>query len=142
MTTDNIEIAIVDGESDEIKKQIEDLKNKLKSVRKAERIAKKAEEKEAKVEKEPKIEKPKKEKKPPVDKTEYMRNYMREYKQRNAVKECNRRNTGYYMKKFNIPKEFKDEFGTATCRAWKAIESMKHIKSEFPDMYPKLFKYI
>jgi hypothetical protein len=141
MTTENIEIASVDTESDEIQKQIEDLKNKLKAVKKAERAElKKAEkEKEEKVEK---VEKPKKEKKPPVDKKEYMRLYMREYKKRNMVQECNRRNSQYYMKKFNIPQEFKDEFGTSTCRAYKAIEAMKHIKTDFPDMYPKLFKYI
>lgn len=132
---------MVDIESSDIQKQIEDLKNKLKSVKKAERAEAKKAEKEAKVEKEP-VEKPKKEKKPPVDKTEYMRNYMRGYKKKNMVQEQNRRNTGYYMKKFNIPQEFKDEFGVNTCRAWKAIESMKHIKKDFPEIYPKLFKYI
>ena len=141
MTTENIEIANVEVESSDIQRQIEDLKNKLKSVKKAERIAKKAEEKQAKVEN-VKEEKPKKEKKPPVDKTEYMRTYMREYKKKNMVQEQNRRNTGYYMKKYNIPQEFKDEFGVNTCRVWKAIESMKHIKSDFPEIYPKVFKYI
>ena len=89
-----------------------------------------------------KQEKPKKEKKPPVDKREYMRNYMKIYKQRNMVQEQNRRNTGYYMKKFNIPQEFKDEFGVNTCRVFKAIEAMKHIKNDFPEIYPKIFKYI
>jgi hypothetical protein len=71
-----------------------------------------------------------------------MRIYMREYKKKNMVQEQNRRNTGYYMKKFNIPDEFKKEFGVNTCRCYKAIEAMKHIKTDFPDMYPKLFKYI
>ena len=138
MTTENIEIANVEAESDEIQKQIEDLKNKLKSVKKAERIAERIAKKAEDKEKEP----PKKEKKEPVDKKEYMRLYMRRYKQKNMVQECNRRNSQYYIKKFNIPQDFEDEFGTSTCRAWKAIEAMKHIKKDFPDMYPKLFKYI
>ena len=124
MTIENMEMA--NGESDDLLKQIEDLKNKLKSVKKAEKAEAKAE---AKAEQN-KIEKPKKEKKPPVDKKEYMRNYMREYKKKNMVQEQNRRNTGYYMKKFNIPDEFKKEFGVNTCKVWKAIEAMKHIKTE------------
>ena len=138
MSTENIEIANVEVESSDIQKQIADLKEKLKSIKKNERAEAKKAEKAEKV----KEEKPKKEKKPPVDKTEYMRTYMREYKKKNMVQEQNRRNTGYYMKKYNIPQEFKDEFGVNTCRVWKAIESMKHIKSDFPEIYPKLFKYI
>tara|TARA_R110000868_G_scaffold226719_1_gene479393 strand:- start:835 stop:1236 length:402 start_codon:yes stop_codon:yes gene_type:complete len=133
MTDANI---VVDVESDEIKKQIDDLKNKLKTVKKAEKEAKKD------IIIKEKIVKPKKEKKPPVDRTTYMREYMRQYKENNKTQEQNRRNTGYYMKKYDIPKEFKDEFGVNTCRCWKAIEAMKHIKKEFPDIYPKLFQYI
>jgi sRNA-binding protein len=126
--------------SDELQKQIEELKEKLKSVKKIERAEAK-QEKQIEKEKE-KEEKPKKEKKPPIDKKEYMRNYMKQYKQKNPTKEKNRRNTGYYMKKYNIPQEFKNEFGVHTCKVWKAIEAMKHIKTEHADIYPKLFKYI
>lgn len=122
--------------SDELQKQIDELKEKLKSVKKIERAEAK------KIEKEEKEEKPKKEKKEPIDKKEYMRNYMKQYKQKNPTREKNRRNTGYYMKKYNIPQEFKDEFGVHTCKVFKAIEAMKHIKSEHADIYPKLFKYI
>lgn len=131
------------GNADEIQKQIEELKNKLKNVKKIERAEAK-EEKQIEKEKEKTElkEKKKKEKKPPIDKREYMRNYMKEYKKRNMVQEQNRRNTGYYMKKYNIPQEFKDEFGVNTCKVWKAIEAMKHIKKEHADLYPKLFQYI
>ena len=129
--------------SDELQKQIEELKEKLKSVKKIEKAEAK-QEKQIEKEKEKLEEKEKKqqEKKQPVDKKEYMRNYMKLYKQKNPTKEKNRRNTGYYMKKYNIPQEFKDEFGVHTCKVWKAIEAMKHIKTEHADIYPKLFKYI
>ena len=135
--TENMENA------DEIQQQIEELKNKLKNVKKIEKAEAKQEKQiEKEKEKLEEKEKKKREKKPRVDKKEYMRNYMRQYKQKNMVQEQNRRNTGYYMKKFNIPQEFKDEFGVNTCKVWKAIEAMKHIKTEHADIYPKLFQYI
>ncbi len=133
MNTENMEI-----KSNELQKQIEDLKNKLKSVKKAERNeAKKKAKEEAK-----EVIVVEKEKKEPVDRKTYMREYMRRYKEKNPVQEKNRRNTGYYVKKFNISKEFKEEFGVNTCKIHKAIEAMKHIKTNYPELYPKLFQYI
>ena len=123
----------IEKESDKVIKQINELKDKLKEVKKTEKKMKKQETKKVK---EPKPKKTAEEQK------EYMRNYMRQYGSKNREQEKNRRLTGYYVKKYQIPDDFKNEFNNITCKAWKTIECMKQIKNDHPDLYPKLFNYI
>ena len=118
-------------DSEIIKKQIEELKTKL-------RLAKKTK-KEEKPVKEIKV---KKVKKTREEKQEYMRNYMRNYQKKNKEAELARRNTCYYLKKYDISDDFKNEFKIHTADAWKAIETMKRIKKNSPELYPLIFKYI
>mgnify|MGYP003678455850 CR=1 FL=1 len=77
-----------------------------------------------------------------ADKAAYMKQYMREYTAKNKDRELARRNSCYYIKKYNIPKEFKQEFEIYTADCWKAITAIQNIKKNHPDLYPKLFKYI
>ena len=108
-----------------IKKQIEDLKQQIDEVKpiKVVKLQNKTANKTA-------------------NKTEYMKQYMREYTAKNKDRELARRNSCYYIKKYNISKEFKQEFEIYTADCWKAISAIQNIKKNHPDLYPKLFKYI
>ena len=126
-----IETSMDNLEPDLIQQQIIDLKLKLKDAKKRKKL-------EIKPIKEVIV----KVKKEPIDKKTYMREYMREYSKKNKAVELARRNTCYYMKKYNIPEEFKSHFGLYTADCWKAIETMKKVKTNCPNLYPDIFKYI
>lgn len=134
-----VEMESKELESDKVLKQINDLKDKLKEVKKIEKKINRSKPKQPKEPKEPKQPKPKR---TAEEQRLYMRKYMKEYTHKNKEIERSRRLTNYYIKKFNIPADFKNDFNTETCKAWKAINCMKEIKNEHPELYAKLFKYI
>ena len=71
-------------------------------------------------------------KKPKFNKKEYMKAYMKEYNQKNSNVQYNRRNTAYYIKKFNIGKEFIDKYGIFTANLYKCTEDLKKISNDCP----------
>jgi hypothetical protein len=76
---------------------------------------------------------PKKEKSEAVfDKKEYMRNYMKKYNKDNKNVQLYRRNTSYYVNKFNIPADYLDKYGVYTALMYKMTEDLKKIKNDCP----------
>ena len=80
------------------------------------------------------------------DKKEYMKNYMRtymntyNYKNKNA--QLHRRNTTYYIKKFDIEKEFVDKYGIYTASVYKCMEDFKKIREECPMFLNDVKKFV
>jgi hypothetical protein len=86
---------------------------------------------------------PKKEKsETKFDKKEYMRNYMKEYKAKNKDKQLARRNTSYYISKYNIDQEFVNKYGVYTAQIYKTMEDIKKIKNECPLFIEDITEYI
>ena len=80
-----------------------------------------------------KVGRPKKEKSDAkFDKKKYMREYMQQYQLKNKDTQLNRRNTSYYIKKFNIDKDFIDKYGIFTAVMYKCREDLKKIKNDCP----------
>jgi hypothetical protein len=76
---------------------------------------------------------PKKEKSDATfDQKAYMKAYMKRYNQDNKVAQLHRRNTSYYVNKFNIPKDYLDKYGIYTARMYKITEELKKFKAECP----------
>ena len=66
------------------------------------------------------------------DKKEYMRNYMKRYNQDHKQVQLHRRNTSYYVNKFNIPKEYLEKYGVYTAMMYKLTEDLKKMKNDCP----------
>lgn len=76
---------------------------------------------------------PKKEKSDATfDQKAYMKAYMKKYNQDNKQVQLHRRNTSYYVNKFNIPKDYLDKYGVYTARMYKITEELKKFKEECP----------
>ena len=69
---------------------------------------------------------------PKFDKKTYMKEYMKEYNLKNKNDQYNKRNTSYYIKNFNIDKEFIDKYGIYTASIHKCIENITKINNECP----------
>ena len=76
------------------------------------------------------------------DKKAYMKEYMKEYNQKNSNGQHNRRNTSYYIKKFNIDKEFIDKYGIFTAAMYKCKEDLKKINTDCPMFLEDMREYI
>lgn len=85
---------------------------------------------------------PKKEGGPMFDKKTYMRNYMKEYKQKNKDKQLARRNTSYYISKYNINESFVKKYGIYTAQIYKTFGDLKKIHKECPTFIEDISKYI
>tara|TARA_R110001632_G_scaffold45249_1_gene114963 strand:- start:1130 stop:1591 length:462 start_codon:yes stop_codon:yes gene_type:complete len=66
------------------------------------------------------------------DKKAYMKEYMKDYNKKNSNGQHNRRNTTYYIKKFNIDKDFVETYGIFTANMYKCREDLKKIKTDCP----------
>ena len=66
------------------------------------------------------------------DKKEYMRKYMKRYNQDNKNIQLYRRNTSYYVNKFNIPKDYLEKYGVYTAMMYKMTEDLKRMKNDCP----------
>jgi hypothetical protein len=66
------------------------------------------------------------------DQKEYMKNYMKRYNQEHKQVQLHRRNTSYYVNKFNIPKDYLEKYGVYTARMYKMTEELKRFKEECP----------
>ena len=86
---------------------------------------------------------PKKEKSDAVfNKKEYMREYMKRYNADNKSGQLHRRNTSYYVRKFNIPKEVVDKYGIFTGCIFKCKEDIKKINQDCPLFIEDIKQYI
>jgi hypothetical protein len=86
---------------------------------------------------------PKKEKgEAKFDKKEYMRNYMKIYKAKNKDTQLARRNTSYYISKYNIDQEFVNKYGIYTAQVYKTMEDIKKIKKECPSFIKDINEFI
>jgi len=63
---------------------------------------------------------------------DYMREYMKRYNQDHKQVQLHRRNTSYYVNKFNIPKDYLEKYGVYTARMYKMTEELKKFKAECP----------
>ena len=76
---------------------------------------------------------PKKEKSDATfDQKAYMKAYMKKYNQDNKVSQLHRRNTSYYVNKFNISRDYLDKYGVYTAMIYKVTQELKKIKKECP----------
>ena len=66
------------------------------------------------------------------NKKEYMKKYMKEYNKNNSNGQHNRRNTTYYINKFNIDKDFIKTYGIYTANMYKCREDLKKLKTDCP----------
>ncbi len=66
------------------------------------------------------------------DKKEYMRKYMKRYNEDNKNIQLYRRNTSYYVNKFNIPKDYLEKYGVYTAMMYKMTEELKKMKNDCP----------
>ncbi len=76
------------------------------------------------------------------DKKTYMRNYMKTYQARNPAEQQARRNTHYYIKKFNISQDFVDKYGVWTGHIYKTIEDINKINEECPSFIENIKEYL
>ena len=76
---------------------------------------------------------PKKEKSDATfDSKAYMKAYMKKYNQDHKVSQLHRRNTSYYVNKFNISRDYLDKYGVYTAMIYKVTQELKKIKKECP----------
>jgi len=66
------------------------------------------------------------------DKKKYMKEYMKKYNDEHKEIQLNRRNTAYYIEKFNIEKEFSDKYGIYTGMIYKCMNDIKKINQYCP----------
>ena len=77
------------------------------------------------------------------DKKAYMKKYMKVYNQTNKGDQLHRRNTSYYIKKFNIEKEFVDKYGIYTASMYKCFDTINKVKNDCPlNMLKNIKEYI
>jgi hypothetical protein len=76
------------------------------------------------------------------DKKTYMKEYMKEYNSKNKIEHYNRRNTSYYVKKFNIDNDFINKYGIYTASVYKCKEDLKKIKSDCPTFLKDMKDFI
>jgi hypothetical protein len=76
------------------------------------------------------------------DKKAYMKQYMKEYNQKNKEGQHHRRNTSYYINRYNIDSDFVDKYGIYTACIYKTIEDLKLIHKDCPLFLKDIKDYI
>jgi len=90
-----------------------------------------------------KVGRPKKEKSDAkFDKKTYMREYMKGYQLKNKEKQHARRNTSYYINRYNLSQEFVDTYGIDTANVYKCMEVIKKIENDCPQFLPNIKMFI
>jgi hypothetical protein len=90
-----------------------------------------------------KVGRPKKEKSDAkFDKKAYMREYMKGYQLKNKDKQHARRNTSYYINRYNLTQEFVDMYGINTANIYKCMEIIKKIEKECPQFLPNIKEFV
>ena len=72
----------------------------------------------------------------------YMKSYMSSYNKKNKNAQLHRRNTSYYINKFNIDKDFVDKYGIYTASVYKCMEDIKKIKEDCPMFLNDIKKFV
>lgn len=78
----------------------------------------------------------------PEERKAYQKEYMKQYHLKHRKTQIARRNTCYYVNKFNLPPEFAAKYGIYTCEIYKCQEAIKKMKEDCPEFLNDIKQFL